>query len=731
MSKSSQEKNDKRTSKQEKNFLSWGRYKTIIIAITCFLIFDLGVLAVNFYTSFQIRDDALAINLSGRQRMLSQRTVKSLLTVAIGHRNNDSELMESGRKELKLASDLFDSTLKAFIHGNTITGTENTPIYLKASEGKNSPEILANATKVWDPFFQKIQPVIDGTATRIELEDAIDYAQKNNLTILGFMNDLTNDLEVLADGRSQRLRMVQTIGIILALINFIFILFKFIRQLRVADKAVSVANEENEDILKTVHEGLFLLTPDYKIGNQISVSASNLFGQKLRPGDDFFELLTNRVSEKTLEDAQEYVALLTSEHVKEQLIQSINPLSQVEVSFKNKLGINKKHFLMLNFSRVLDKAKKLRHLLVTIQDITEKIELEAKLQEERQRSQNEFSMLLKAMEADPGELRSFIESAESRLLYVNDLLRSTSETSNEIKLQAIIDEISREIHGIKGNAAALNLDNIADIAHNFEDDLAAIKNAKAHGSKLSEELLSLPIPLGNLLAAVSMLKGIINLGPAIQASSNMALTSANISALTNNTAAIKTDNDHINPLDQSVFDNLVSSITKEYGKQTQLHITADNGWQDFSKTTSQALREITIQLVRNAIVHGIEPVTDRVIAGKSREGLVTIRLRNTNDNTWQLSVKDDGSGLDANAIREKLKTLEWYTDGQLKNMSDKQVIMHIFKPGFSMASRSSMHAGRGAGLDLIVHDMHKLSSAHLHVSSHPGTFTEFILTFDI
>ena len=61
--------------------LGLGKYREIIIAVALFLLFDLGVLVLNFYTSFQIGQDAVGINLSGRQRMLSQRTAKALLAL--------------------------------------------------------------------------------------------------------------------------------------------------------------------------------------------------------------------------------------------------------------------------------------------------------------------------------------------------------------------------------------------------------------------------------------------------------------------------------------------------------------------------------------------------------------------------------------------------------------------------------------------------------------------------
>jgi nitrate/nitrite-specific signal transduction histidine kinase len=60
-----------------------GKYREIVLAVVCFLIFDITVLSLNFYISFQLSDSAAAINLAGRQRMLSQRMTKELLAAKL------------------------------------------------------------------------------------------------------------------------------------------------------------------------------------------------------------------------------------------------------------------------------------------------------------------------------------------------------------------------------------------------------------------------------------------------------------------------------------------------------------------------------------------------------------------------------------------------------------------------------------------------------------------------
>ena len=91
-------------------------------------------------------------------------------------------------------------------------------------------------------------------------------------------------------------------------------------------------------------------------------------------------------------------------------------------------------------------------------------------------------------------------------------------------------------------------------------------------------------------------------------------------------------------------------------------------------------------------------------------------------------VRDDGAGLSAPRIRRKLLELGWYTQEQLDAFDDRQVVAHIFKPGFSTAGSVGLHAGRGVGLDLVQENVRKLG-ARLLLGSTPGAHTEFRIRF--
>jgi len=679
---------------------AFGKYREIIIAVAFFLLFDLGVLVLNFYTSFQIDQDTVAINLAGRQRYVSQRIARTLLELdaarAAGRPYHPDTLAE-----LRAGARVFDQSHAAFKVGATVPGGDGKPVFLEAVTSSRGRELEARVDTLWKPYWEKLQPLMADGFTPEQLSEALEYSQAHNSKLLNTANDFVTETQQIGSSRASTLRMVQTGGIVLALLNFIFILAKFLRRLRTSDAAIEAANEENREILQSVREGLFLITPDYRLGSQLSRSSQALFGRPLRAGDDFFALLQPLLGEKALADARDYVELLFSPHVKEALVQGINPLSEVEVMMQNRLGANEMRHLSFHFNRVQE-AGGVRHLLVTVQDISARIELERKLQSERQRSQKEFAMLLKAIDADPAVLRQFVARAEENLLEVNDLLRSTSTAQGETAVLKRIDEARRRVHAIKGDGATLGLDTIAAQAHQFENELDRIRQGAA--GDVGNALLALPLTLEDLLNKVGALKSLTGLQrPGVDEG-----------------AAPEAIN--------GLLARLAQDVARDCGKQVGAEV-AMGAVADMEDASADLVREIAVQLVRNCVTHGIESPAARRDAGKAEAGKLAVQLLR-GETEWTLSVRDDGCGLSAPRIRRKLLELGWYTAEQLENFSDRQIVSHIFKPGFSTAGAVSMHAGRGVGLDVVQANVQKLGGRIL-LASTPGEFTEFKVRFPV
>jgi two-component system chemotaxis sensor kinase CheA len=677
---------------------AFGKYREIIIAVALFLLFDLGVLVLNFYTSFKIDQDTVAINLSGRQRYVSQRVARTLLELD-AMRAAGTPYKPETLAELRAGAKIFQISQAAFRDGGTIPGGDGKPVYLEPVVSERGRELEDKVDALWKPYYEKLQPLLKDNFTAQDLASALAYSQAYNSKLLGLANDFVTETQQLGASRASVLRMVQTGGIVLALLNFAFILFKFLRRLSTSDAAIEAANEENREILTSVREGLFLLTPDGQLGSQLSRSAHELFGKKLSPGQDFFQVLGTLVPGKVLGDGRDYVDLLFSAHVKEQLVQGINPLSEVQVTTKNRLGQDVTRYLSFHFNRVLDGGV-VRHLLVTVQDISQKVELEARLHGERQRSQKEFSMLLKAFETEPAMMRSFVDRSEASLLEINDLLRSTSSASTEAQVLKAVDNAYRRIHAFKGDAASLGLEVLATLAHQFESELQKLKDT---GVASGDTLLALPLPLEDLLNKLATFKLI------------------GTRKISNGTAA-----DNSQALN-AVLAQLANDVSADCGKRINASVRVSSV-QDMPADKMDQVRDIAIQLVRNAVVHGVEAPQTRLASGKIVEGQLQVDLTRNDANEWQLSVRDDGAGLNAERIRRKLEELGWYSAEQLESFSEKQIVAHIFKPGFSTAAEAGKHAGRGVGLDLVQATVQSLG-ARLLLSSVPGQHTEFKVRF--
>ena len=679
-----------------------GKYREIIIAVALFLLFDLGVLVLNFYTSFKIDQDTVAINLSGRQRYVSQRIARTLLELD-AMRSAGLPYKPETLAELRAGAQIFDVSHAAFRKGALLPGGDGNPVYLEPVVSERGHELESKVEALWRPYYELLQPLLAGdNFTPTQLAQALAYSQANNSKLLAITNDFVTETQQLGASRASVLRMVQTGGILLALLNFAFILFKFLRRLNTSDAAIEAATEENREILASVREGLFLLTPEHQLGSQLSASTHELFGKQLAPGQDLFELLSTLVSEKALNDARDYVELLFSPHVKEKLIQGINPLSEVELTVKNRLGQDTTRYLSFYFNRVQDGGT-VRHLLVTVQDITQKVDLEARLASERQRSQKELSMMLKAFETDPTMMRLFVERAETSLLEVNDLLRSTSSASSEIQALKAIDGAYRRIHAIKGDAASLGLEILASLAHQFESQLQKLKDS---GGASGDALLALPLPLEDLLNKIAALKtlGQKRVGPACVLNACPVATGLN-----------------------AALSQLAQDVAADCGKPLQTSVCISNA-EDIPAHKIDLVREIAIQLVRNAVVHGIETPAARRAAQKAPEGQLDVNLSRDESGQWLLRVRDDGAGLNPARVRERLLALNWYSAAQLESFSDKQILAHIFKPSFSTAETTTGHAGRGVGLDLVQANVQRLG-ARLLLSSVPGQHTEFKVCF--
>lgn len=226
------------------------KYHALITSIALFLVLDMCVLVLNFYLASQIQRNAVAVNLAGRQRMLSQRMVKALygISYAEDHGGNAARSLD----ELHATVSLFDHTLNAFAHGGVVPGGTGSPVRLMPVSGPAARAIMNRAFDLWRPYKKLVGRLKLNAALQVPrgtLDHAIHFAIHNNLRLLGLMNQLTTAMQQVAAAKASHLRLIQVTAMVLALGNFALILFHFLRQLSVRDEALDVYERSLEKLL--------------------------------------------------------------------------------------------------------------------------------------------------------------------------------------------------------------------------------------------------------------------------------------------------------------------------------------------------------------------------------------------------------------------------------------------------------------------------------------------------
>ena len=671
------------------------KYRGIIFAVTLFLLFNLAVLGLNFYTSSTLDSDAVSINLSGRQRMLSQRTTKVLLSIQVDAAQGRFD--PKNTEELKKVSTLFDTTLNGFKTGGMVTGGDEKPVFLPKVSDAETIKAVDEALVIWQPYKKLLQPVIESSVVdEVTLDIATDYARANNLKLLKLMNDLTTQLERNTKTKASNLQLIQTIALVLSLLLFANIVFNALRKLRAADGEIEKAQRETTEILNTVKEGLFLLDPELAIGSQFSSSIGKILQHEVSANMPFMPILEQLVSAEIYESAKDYVQLLFGNKVKENLMLSLNPLTQVKVQAKHDTT---PRYLSFQFNRIVE-DKRVLHLLVTVQDVTEQVTQAEELAALKGQSSINLELLKRLLQADSYQLQDFLSHAHASLESLNAILANADKrAANHTDLA---NQCFRIIHAIKGEAAAMGLDAIETLAHEFEEHLVTLRKKNEWDA---QEILSLPVMLSGMLEQVRQIETISNVMQAHHQANN-----------TNKPPSIST----------SVSNNLrrlAEQVSQSQNKTVQLKLELGLLDEMDTKTVHQ-LQQIGIQLIRNGICHGIENADIRLAKGKTAHGEISIATRMNAEGAIDFIVRDDGQGIVPSRIRSAMLASGRYATDVVNQLSDKEIVGKLFEPGFSTASSTDKDAGRGVGMDLVQSLINEIGG-DLKIDTKADVFTQF------
>jgi two-component system, chemotaxis family, sensor kinase CheA len=581
----------------------------------------------------------------------------------------------------------------------------------------------------WAAYRKLLQPLIDfkglpykdnessgatltetGQRLEAQVNTALRAARKIIPQIDTEFGNIGEQLELSNDEAVAKLSLVMFAGLLFAAVFLtVVIALRIARQGQ--DDAVREAHEQSESIFRTVKEGLFLLDRDLVIGAAHSAAMKELFKREDIAGLRFEDLLKGIVPEKTLKTAMKFVNVLWSERTKENLVRSINPLGEVEVSFNTESGPSTQ-YLEFDFHRVRTSSA-ISHVLVSVSDVSARVALATELRGAQDKSQAQIDTLLGLLQVDPDQLASFLGDSDASIQMINAILREPAR--DEAVFRKKLDSIFRQVHSVKGEAAAIGLTSIENRAHTFEEDLRALREKS---SLSGNDFLPLIVKLDDLFTHMQSIREMVSRLSRLQL----------VSRAQEPVRAPASDKRSVIPLNESdlgaVLRPLAERIAQENGKTVRLQLT---GLELLPADYRRTVKDITVQAVRNAVVHGIEPSSARAACGKADCGVIRIDVVDLGNDGYKLSVEDDGQGLATEKIIASAVQRGFITAEEAPTLGTKQVVRLLFRSGFSTVEHATKDAGRGVGMNLIA-DLVQQAGGKLGVSTVPGKFTRFTVS---
>jgi two-component system chemotaxis sensor kinase CheA len=605
---------------------------------------------------------------------------------------------------------------------------------LEATGAAEGPQ-LTRAQLLWRQYQPVLDPVItftgqpyvdsdnggsslssEGRRHYAEVKRAQLFASENARPLQSQLASLATSLQRSSSDAAARLRALLSAGVLAALVLAAAAGYFQLTRAR-HERVAREAQEQTRDILKSVREGFFLLDSDHRIGSVWSDALTHMFSRSDFAGLSFEDLLKDLVPVATLTTATKYVKLLWGERAHENLMKSINPLAQLEITRDNGHGIKETRYLQFDFHRVMGPAG-VRHVLCSVSDNTASVLLARELQDSQQNANSQLDMMIGMLHVDPLQLTSFLDTTETSIKLVNTILKEPARTDAEFRKK--LGGLFRELHSIKGESSALNLSSVASRVHAMED---MVSECKKRPELTGNDFLPLVLKLDDLLAhlrgvremaaRLSVLKDPRTTAPTPQ--SAPAVRTAGNSPRPR-TPAGDGSLEELSPTLQS----MAARLAQDHKKQFSLSVA---GLADVPAPYAATIKDCLIQMLRNAAVHGIEAPDVRRNLAKRDVGAVSVDFRRT-PGGYELVFEDDGAGITPQNLKAAAVRKQLVTEEAAERMDTRAAMALIFAPGFSTQEGVSMDAGRGVGMDVVARSVANLGGK-IGVSTHPGKFTRF------
>jgi signal transduction histidine kinase len=503
---------------------------------------------------------------------------------------------------------------------------------------------------------------------------------------------------------------------------------------------IGASNRLTDAFLKSSAQGLFLLDAKDKILPQVSASLTALFRRQDFTNLSFEKLIGPLVTAKTLSVTRAFVTRLLDAPSLSNSGQSNppqdNPLQDVEVRLANTDGTFETAHYSFEFHAV-DPLREPRAWLVRVTDITARVQQQRELEDLRTQVQTQGEILRSVLQAGGARFSAFLQRTDASMKAINGVLKKPAREAAAFrnKLEKTLDEVDR----VRRDAAALKLTGLEAAARSMEDSLQELRSRRALSGS---DFLPLAVKLDQLYGQFALLRSLTSQASPVAEPETIAFPETRVTE--NGTQIIEAPKFLAEMAQKSAgtsalpkahrmaqagsLESTLAALTELVAQEQHKTVVLDcTGMQLVPPRYQSTIKNVAIQLIRNAVMHGVEPPAVRTGVGKPAHGTLHLEFKTLPDQSFELHFQDDGSGLDPEKVRATAVAKGLITADAAARLRDRQIIKLIFKSGYTTLDSAPGEARRGTGMSLVRRYVHE-AGGKIALASLRGRETRFKVT---
>jgi len=327
------------------------------------------------------------------------------------------------------------------------------------------------------------------------------------------------------------------------------------------------------------------------------------------------------------------------------------------------------------------------------------------------------------LQAGGARFNAFLQRTDSSMKTINAVLKKPAREAEAFRSK--LEETLEEVDRVRRDAAALRLTGFEAAARVLEDSLHELRS---RGALSGSDFLPLAVKLDQLYGQFAQLRTLSaraaptadadgddpermtdNGTQIIDAPKFLAQMARKPSPSQKSAPAPKSAVPKAHRMAAAgSLDSTLSALTELVAQEQKKTVVLEClGIEMVPQRYQATIKNVAIQLIRNAVMHGIESSTARRELGKPVHGTLRLEFKALQDQSFELHFQDDGSGLDPNKVRSTAVARGVITEDAAARLRDRQVIKLIFKSGYTTLASAPGEPTHGSGMSLVRRYVHE------------------------